>query len=208
MPENILAAFEHDIATCHAMANLLKADRAFVNAFLAADKRRDKSLDTFLRKSPYSATPEFRYVLQNRQYFDIDVSYHGATNAVSWVKNDAIYCAPTLQRLRDIEAHGESRQAWTIREFFLDKALANLSQPGDPTTDGKADFSELESLVAEASQKYTGTQRPAFLAWIRKAAATIEAGRNGNLERTSGGPASSPQQTTIDERLRFLRGFL
>src|SRR5258705_344868 len=76
-----------------------------------------------LRDSPTSASPDFQYVLDNAAYFDIELSMHGNAWAVAWVQDAGISCAPTLARLREIEAPGESEPAWTVRKYFLDRAL-------------------------------------------------------------------------------------
>lgn len=190
---------------------MLKGDRPFINAFLSAHNRRAKPLESLLRQSHHAGAPEVGYLLRNQQYIELDVSYHGAPQAVAWVEGQAIYCAPTRARLHEIEALGESEEAWTIRQFFLDNALQHLSRPEDGMSDGKVRFEEFRLLVEDASKRYTSAQRPKFLDWVRRAIASMDAaptsGGSGGGERSAALPAIE-RSPTIDARIAFLRSFL
>lgn len=205
-PSAVLAAFKSDLAICTSIVRVLRADRSFVESFLSADSRKSKPLETFLRQSPYSITPEVSYVLRNPKYFQIEVSFHGDPWAVAWVENEAIYCAPTFERLKEIEALGESEEAWSIRVFFLDRALQSLSQPSLELLDGTIEFEEFQTYVAEASRRYSHTQQAAFLAWTKKAIETIQLGRK-KIEDGSAGRSISQQNKMLDDRIFYLRRF-
>ena len=211
----IRSAFQRDLAMCGGIIKRIGTDRDFVDAFLSAGDREAKSLAGLIRKSPYAQTPEYVYLLSNPDTIDVGVSYHGHPWAVAWVENEAIYCAPTLERMQDIEALGESAEAWQVREFFLDKALQYSESSGGDTSDAnKIKQGEFQTLVQQASQRYTGEQRPQFIAWTRKAIDIIERQRS---EETVDAPAGSAlagiyermkRNAPPDERVTFLRGFL
>ncbi|WP_334187289.1 hypothetical protein [Noviherbaspirillum sp.] len=208
-------AFQRDLAMCGDIIKRIGADRGFIDAFLSAGNREAESLAGLIQKSPHAQTPEYTYLLRNPDTIDVGVSYHGHPWAVAWVENEAIYCAPTLERMQDIEALGESADGWQVREFFLDKALQHSESSGGDTSDAnKIKQGEFQTLVQQASQRYTGEQRPLFLAWTRKAIDTIERQRR---EETVDAPAGSAlsaiyeqlkRNAPPDERVTFLRGFL
>ena len=202
----ILGAFRNDISVCHSITKVLNADRAFIASFIPYVNRVSKPLEMFLLQSPNSSSTEFQYVLRNQAYLDIDVSPHGHAFAVAWVENEGIYCAPTLARLDAIEALGESQEAWTIRKFFLDKALQSLEHPSDEMTTGTIDFESFKSFVLKADGRYMRTQRSKFLAWTWAAVETIESSRK-RIEAGAAGRSTGEQNGMLDDRIMFLRSF-
>lgn len=203
-PALILTAFQKDISVCESLVKILKADRTFIDSFSPEENRRSKTLADFLRQSPYVSTPEFQYVLLNPRYFEIDISFHGAPWAVAWVQDEGIFCSPTLERLNEIEALQESEQGWDVRRFFLDKALQNLEQPGDEESGGEVTYEYFKSMVLETSTRYSGMQRPKFLAWVKSAIDVVDRSR-GKIEDGSAGLSALDQNRILDERVMFLR---
>jgi len=202
----ILTAFRKDISVCSAITKVLRGDRQFIESFTPAANRTSKPFAAFLRDSPNSSSEVFQYVLGNVEYFEIDVSMHGYAWAVAWVDGEGIYCAPTFARLKAIEALGESRQAWNVRKFFLDKALQNLEHPSDVMVSGLVDFEQFKSLVLEASKRYSGAQRANFVAWVRTAIKEIEAGK-AKIEDGAAQLPASEQNKILDDRIALLRSF-
>jgi hypothetical protein len=201
----ILRAFRKDISVCKSITTVLKADRSFVDKFISFKNRQVKAVEAFLRESPSSDSPDFQYVLRNAEYFDIEVSMHGHAWAVAWVEGEGIYCALTYNRLRAVEALGESPQAWEIRKFFLDKALQGMEHPSDEMSDGLVDFEQFKSLVLDADKLYSGPQRSKFIAWIGTAINAIDSSRKRVVDGAAGLSASE-QNKVLDDRIAFLRG--
>lgn len=200
-------AFLQEIGTCKRLIDLLQTDRMFVEAFLSAHRRRDYSVDALLRRSSVANAPEVQYFLRNRRYLELGVSFHGAPQAVAWMDGEGIYCAPTRARLQEIEALGESEEAWTVRQFFLDQALRHLSQPGDAIPTGKVPVGEFRRLVLEASNRYPGPQRDRFLGWVGKALAHIETSQTSG-SGGGGGASGGGEKNTRGQLVTFLRSFL
>ena len=200
----ILAAFRSDIAVCKSIVKLLSTDRAFMESFTPHVNRASKQFLAFLLESSNYSSTEFQYVLRNQEYLDIDVWHHGEPFAVAWVENEGIYCAPTLARLREIEALGESEEAWNVRQFFLGKMLASLEHPSHEITSGLVDFEAFMSFVAEANGRYEHTHRHKFIAWTLTAIRTIESSRK-DIQDGANGSSLSEQNKILDDRVSRLR---
>ena len=207
MQAEIFAAFQKEISVCISAMKILKADRAFVDAFTSQEKRQAKPLEDFLRTSTFAGTEEVQYILSNLKYFVIDVNFHGDAGAVAWVQNEPIYCAPSLRRLEEIEGLGESQEAWSIREHFLDRELANLSSPSEEASYDPLQFESFKLPVKKVSQFYSSMQRPKFIAWIQKAIESVESQRR-DLQEGAGGQSVAQQNKIIDGEVSFLRSFL
>jgi len=203
----ILGAFTKDLSVCASITKAMKDDRALVESFRGEAGQDPHRFQTLLRDSPNSASPDFQYVLDNAAYFDIELSMHGNPWAVAWVQDAGIYCAPTLARLREIEAPGESEPAWTVRKYFLDRALQNLDHPSDEMLSGSIDFEQFRSLVTETDRLYPRAQRPKYLEWLREAIKAIESGRD-RIQDGAAGRSADEQNNMLDDRVRFLRSVL
>jgi len=204
-PAAVLAAFRNDLSICTAIVKTMKADAGFLKAFIPLETRQAKSREALLRESPFAKTPEYQHVIDHPQYFFVGVSHHGDPFAEAWVEDEAVFCGPTLQRLKYIEALGESAEAWSVREYFLDKLLESLSHPSDEGSGG-IEFETLEPFVREAADIYDGPMRPRFLAWAQKAAVTVDAGRSA-IVAGAAGLGAEEQHRMLDERIAVLRGF-
>jgi hypothetical protein len=204
----ILRAFRQDLAACSAITKLLQTDRYFVDSFTPYVNRASKPFTEFLRASPNAKSEAFQYVLRNAKYFEIDVSMHGDAWAVAWVEGEGIYCAPTFARLKAIEALGESAQAWTVRRFFLDKALKSLEHPSNEMASGAlVDFDRFKSLVVETHKRYSGVQRSKFVAWLHSTIKEID-GSGSRIMDGAAGLSAAEQAKTLDERIAFLRSLV
>lgn len=202
----ILVAFRKDISVCISAMKILENDREFIDEFTPAINRESKSLDIFLRQSSFATTEDVRYILANLKYFFIDLDNHGNMMAVAWVGNTGIFCAPSFLRLDDIEALGESPEAWEVRANFLERELANLIPTGSVSGDSEEQFKYFKEDVEKTSQVYPLTQRPKFIAWVKKAIAHIEAERN--TLTTDVGLTLEEQNKIIDNKVVFLQGFV
>jgi hypothetical protein len=200
----VLARFEADVKACTALIRVLESDRAFVDSFQSAQIRSSQPVDALLRKSAVARSPEVAYFLNHGKYMELGVDFHGDPWAVAWVSKEAIFCAPTFARLSEVEAMGESQEAWRIRLFFLDRALENLSPPWDEGAGGMVEFDQFKAFVTEASKLYAGPQKAAWLAWGEKAIKTLEASRKDVTEGAAG-LTSQQQHQMLNERLAFLR---
>lgn len=202
----ILAAFRKDISVCTSAMKILENDRAFIDEFTPAINRESKSLDVFLRQSSFATTEDVQYILANLKYFFIDLDNHGNMMAVAWVGNTGIFCAPSFLRLDDIEALGESPEAWEVRANFLERELANLIPTGSVASDSEEQFKYFKEDVEKTSRLYSSTQRPKFITWVKKAITHIEMDRN--TLTTEAGLTIEEQNKIIDNKVGFLQGFV
>ena len=200
----VLAQFEADQKAYTSLMRVLETDRAFVDSFQSAKVRSAQPVAALLRKSAVAHTPEVAYFLSHGKYMDLGVDFHGDPWAVAWVRNEPIFCAPTFERLSEIETMGESGEAWRIRLYFLERALEHLSPPWDEGAGGLVEFDQFKALVLGASKIYTGPQQAAFHAWLVKATQTLEASRKDVTEGAAG-LTRQQQHQMLDERLAFLR---
>ncbi len=203
-PAALLARFEADVKACTSLVRTLESDRAFVESFQSAQVRSSQPVDALLRKSAVARSPEVAYFLSHGKYMELGVDFHGDPWAVAWMDKEPIYCAPTFARLSEIEAMGESQEAWRIRLFFLDKALENLSPPWDEGAGTMVEFDHFKTFVMEAHKLYTGPQKATFQAWGEKAIKTLETSRKDVAEGAAG-LTSQQQHRMLDERIAFLR---
>ena len=203
----VLARFDADLKACADLVRALETDRAFVESFQSWKVRSTQPVAALLRKSAVTRTSEVAYFLGHEQYMELGVDFHGHPWAVAWVRNEPIFCAPTYQRLSEIEAMGESAEAWRIRLYFLDKALEHLSPPWDEGAGNLVEFSSFEAFVQEAAKLYTGPQKATFQTWLNKAIQTLAASRKDVAEGAAG-LTSQQQHQMLDERLAFLRQFV
>ena len=203
-PAAMLARFEADLKACQALVGALASDRAFVESFQSAKVRSSQPVQALLRQSAVARAPEVAYFLDHGKYMVLDVDFHKDPWAVAWVPREPVYCGLTFAILADIEALGESAEAWRVRQFFLDKALENLSPPGDESPGGLVPYDHFKTYVLEASRLYTGAQKAAYQAWLDKAIQTVDESRKG-IEDGAAGLTSQQQQQMVDERLAFLR---
>lgn len=201
---DVLAQFEADVKACTALVRVLESDRAFVESFQSAQVRSSQPVEALLRKSAVARSPEVVYFLSHGKYMELGVDFHGDPWAVAWVSKEPIFCAPTFERLSEIEAMGESGEAWRIRLFFLDKALENLSPPWDEGAGTMVEFDHFKTFVLETSKLYTGPQKTALLAWAEKAIQTLETSREDVTEGAAG-LTGQQQHQMLDERIAFLR---
>lgn len=200
----VLARFDADLKACADLVRVLETDRAFVESFQSAKVRDAQPVAALLRKSAVAQTPAVAYYLEHEQYMELDVDFHGHPWAVAWVRNEPIFCAPTFERLSEIEAMGESGEAWRIRLYFLERALEHLSPPWDEGAGGLVEFDQFKALVLDTSKLYTGAQKAAFHAWLDKAIKVLDASRKDVTEGAAG-LTSQQQHQMLDERLAFLR---
>lgn len=201
---SIATQFQRDIKACEAVVKLMARDKPFIDDFVDADHRSEHKFVWFLRASPFASRSEYEYIIRNAQYFDIDVSFDGDPLSVAVVDGTGIYCAPTLERLKAVEALGESNEAWGVREFFLDKWLASLYPPGNEMLGWGIDFSELSREITEASRLYKTTERQNFVRWLAKATTAVEKMRNGIVDG-SAGLSADQQNADIDKWISFLK---
>lgn len=205
-PAEVLQAFRNDLAVCDALVNTMKADTGFLQAFKSADIRRTRSRESLLRESPFAGTPPYEHLIANPQYFFLGVGHPENPFAAAWVPGEPVFCGPSLARLKTVEALGESEEAWTVRQYFLDKLLASLSHPSRENAGGSIDFEYLEPFIREAANRYKGPIRPRFLAWLQQAIAAVQAGR-AQIEDGAAGLSAETQHGMLDERIAILRAY-
>lgn len=203
-PAEVLARFESDLKACASLIRVLESDRGFIDKFLPVQSRDVQPVSQLLRKSKVASSPEVAYFLSHEKYMRVDVNFHGDAWSVAWMEKEPIFCAPTFERLSEIEALGESGEGWRIRSFFLDKALENIDQPWFEADCGCVSFDRFKARVQEAEQLYRGTQKAAFHAWLEKAVKTLDESRKDVTEGAAG-LTSKQQHQIMDERIGFLR---
>lgn len=202
----ILAAFRKDIAVCISAMATLNKDQAFIDEYSDAQRRESKSLEEFLRQSIFSTNEDIQYIRANLKYFFIDLDNHQNMMAVAWADNTGVFCAPSELRLDEIEALGESPDAWEVRLNFLERGLANLIPTGSVSGDSEGQFEYFKMDVEKAARVYISTQRPKFIAWVKKAIEHIEMERNSLT--TEAGMTLAEQNKIIDRKVAFLQGFV
>lgn len=204
-PAAVLAGFEADVKACTSLVNALELDPEFMDAFGMAQRRNPKPVEVVLGESAVADLPEVKYFLSHRKYMALGMTLFKCDPwAVAWMDNEVIYCAPTLERLREIEELGESAEAWRIRLFFLNKALELLRMPWDESEDPRIEFDRFKTYVLEASRRYTGAQQAALRAWLNKAIQTLEVTRK-DIAEGAASQMSQQQHQMMDERIAFLR---
>lgn len=203
----ILLAFQKDIAICKSAMKLIGMDRAFMKEFLSTQNRKPITLVNFLRQSSVANKEEIQFILANPKFFEIEINFHPYEFAVAWVDGEAIFCAPTNQRLQDIEALGESQEAWEVRENFLDRWLAHLKSPSDEADYSPNQFSQFKQFVIQASRLYSSSQRQRFYAWVNNAIEHVELQRS-TLEEGAGGQTLAEQNKIVDGEVFFLKSLL
>lgn len=208
----ILAAFNKDISVCHSLVKLHKPDQQQNN-------QQTATAAGILNEPPYVGSAEADYINKNQQYFDIDESYEGYPWTISRFEGqEQIYCALTKKRLEEIEALGESEEAWQIRKFFLNIELETLENvsglgPGGNVVDWNWWSSELEKV----SGFYATTQRSEFVEWAQKAVPSIEEERkviqNDVDQMYPKGSKENKLEAVklnkmVDERVAFIKSLL
>ncbi|RYX95405.1 MAG: hypothetical protein EOO28_11630 [Comamonadaceae bacterium] len=204
-PVEISAAFRRDIEACPAAMRVLARDKAFVDAFGYANNRESKPWDWFVAKSAARGNRDVRYLLANRKYFDINISMHGHPLALGWIKAAGIYCAPTLRRLIESEAGGESEPGWAVRSWFLDMLFKGLQHPADAVGTGAIADDYFKRVASEAAQIYAGQRRADFRAWVGRAIHATEAERSKIDAAQPGAVTAEEQHRVFDERVKFLK---
>lgn len=197
-PAALLSMFQADVQVCASLMRLLESDRSFIDTFLPVQIRQKQSVESLLSRSAHAKSREVDYFLWNRKYLEIGVDFHGEPWAVAWMEKEPIYCAATFARLDEIEALGESADAWNVRVHFLDKALENLDHPSNEGPGNMVAFEAFERYVRQASKVYTGTQKLPFYAWIDKAINVIDLSRKDIADGAAG--LTSQKTTRYDRR--------
>lgn len=203
----LLAAFKTEISTCVSAVQTFEKDRAFLDEFMDASRRESKRLEDFLRQASFAKSGDVQYIINNPKYFVVDVTFHPTAFAVAWVKGEPVYCGVSVQRLQEIEALGESPEAWEIRSYFLDKWLKDLRPPSDEADFYPEQYEEFNKFVAPASKLYSTTLRPQFVAWGKTAIAHLDSQR-GELQEGAGGQTLAEQNKILDEEVASLTALL
>lgn len=203
----LLAAFKTEISTCASAVQTFEKDRAFLEEFMDANKRRAKPLQDYLRQASFSKSADIQYVLANQKYFVVDVTYHPTEFAVAWVKDEPVYCGVSEQRLKEIETLGESLEAWEIRRYFLDRWLKDLRSPSDEMDFYPEQYEDFNKLVMPASKLYSTALRSQFLAWGKTAIAYFKSQRK-ELQEGAGGQTLAEQSKILDKEVAFLTALL
>lgn len=203
----LLAAFRTEISVCVSAMQTFERDRAFLEAFMDASKRESRPLEDFLRQAAFAKSGDIQYILSNLKYFVIDVSFHPTGFAVAWVRNEPVYCAVGMKRLEEIEALGESPEAWEVREYFLERWLKDLRPPSDEADFFPEQYEGFNKFVTAASKLYSANFRPQLHAWGKTAIEHLESQRGG-LQEGAGGQTLAQQNAILDSEEAFLRTLL
>lgn len=193
----VLALFKAEMGICTSAMQTFEKDRAFLVEYMDANKRESKPLADFLRNASFANSEDVQYILKNQKYFIVDVTFHPTAFAVAWVKNEPVYCGVSILRLQEIEALGESAEAWEIRAYFLDRWLKDLQSPSNESDFSAEQYEAFNKFVATASKLYSTALRPQFLAWGKTAIAYFEAQRKDLIEG-AGGQTVAEQNKILD----------
>ncbi len=205
--EELHAAFKTELTVCVSAMQTFERDRAFLEAFTDAPRRESQPLEDFLRQASFAKSGDIQYILSNLKYFVIDVSFHPTGFAVAWVRNEPVYCALSMKRLEEIEALGESPEAWEVREYFLDRWLKDLRPPSDEADFFPEQYEGFNRFVTAASKLYSVNFQPYLHAWGKTAIEHLEAQRVG-LREGAGGQTLAEQNGILDNEVAFLKTLL
>ena len=203
----VLALFKAEMGICTSAMQTFEKDRTFLSEYMDVNKRQSKPLADFLRNASFANSEDIQYILKSQNYFIVDVSFHPSAFAVAWVKNEPVYCGVSMLRLREIEALGESAEAWEIRAYFLDRWLKDLQSPSNESEFSTAQYESFNKFVATASKLYSTALRPQFLAWGRAAIAYFEAQRIDLIEG-AGGHTVAEQNKILDNEVADMKELL
>lgn len=199
--------FKRDIDTCKSAVVTFGKDTVFLEEFGNANKRAAKPMVEFLKQASFAKSADIQRMIAAPQYFEVDVTYHPTEFAISWVKDEAIYCGIGLQRLGEIEALGESPQAWEVRQYFLDRWLKDLRSPSDEMDFYPEQYNRFNEFIEPAAKLYSTNQRESWLAWVRKAIDHYNAQRSELIDG-AGGESLAEQNKTLDREVSYLEAFL
>lgn len=203
----LLTAFKTEISVCVSAMQTFERDRAFLAKFTDGPRREAEPLEDFLREAAFARSGDIQYILANLKYFVIDVSARPTEFAVAWVRNEPVYCAVSNMRLEEIEALGESPEAWEVREYFLDRWLKDLRAPGDEADFSPEQYEGFNKFVMAASKLYTTNFRPQFREWVTAAIEHLGSQRAG-LRDGAGGQTLAEQNKILNKEVGFLRTLL
>jgi hypothetical protein len=167
--QEILAAFNKEKAICHSVANLRRTE-------LHQGSQQFTTPSEILNEQPFKDSMEANYITTHAKYFEIDESYERYPWTVARFKGqEQIYCALTKKRLEEIEALGESEEAWKLREFFLNMELNTLENVSGLGSGGNQVSWDLwSSELEKVSRFYATTQRSNFVTLAQKAIPILE----------------------------------
>lgn len=208
----ILEAFNKDISVCRSLIKLHTPDQQ-------KDNQQPATPAGILNEPPYVGSPEVEYISRNQQYFYIEEAFEGYPWTISrFAGQEQIFCAITRKRLEEIEALGESEEAWKIREFFLNIELKTLEHVSDLGPGGNmVGWDWWSSELAKVSGFYATTQRSKFIDWIQKAIPIIEGERKVSQDDADQIYAKGSKENKleaaklnnmVDDRVEFMKGLL
>ncbi len=174
--ERIYQAFQFEKLVCPRVVDALGRDGALVERLSLFKNRKEIGIANLIKSSPVSSDEAVRYFLEHPDYLAVDVDYHGSTYFV-YLKGTAIFCTPTLKRLKEIEAYGASAPGWKLREHFLKDFLSDMHIPTleDGMEEGKS-LPFVEEFFGEAKRLYRGPAYQARLVnWAKQLVAPVKA---------------------------------
>lgn len=207
----ILAAFKNDIAICNSVVKLRKKDNL-------NDDQHHLTPEKILSEPPYVGTMEADYIRHNSKYFEIGEAYEGYPWAISqFVGQEQIFCALSRQRLEEIEALGESEEAWQIRAFFLNVELKTLEPVSELGPGGNmVGWEWWKTELVKTSHFYGTVLHPKFIEWSKNAIKQIEETRQGiqsDVDQYMVDPAENRLEViklnkAIDDRIKFINSLI
>lgn len=161
--KEIYESFLYEKSLCHAIVAVLQRDKNLAKDLINAN---EETTYGHIAASQVASELVIQYLLEHRKYLFIGVDSHGGPGYVYATSSVIpVFCAPTLERLREIESLGPSEYAWNVRASFLNDFLANLYIPSlEPHMEIGIDFSFLADFFYEAILIYDG---PAYKGRIR-----------------------------------------
>jgi len=171
---DIYSSFIYEKTVCQTLVKTLAEDPDFV-AQIEKLGYRERNIVAMLPKSKIAQTEIVRYVITHPDYFTVDCDYHGGPG-MTYVEGSTIYCAQTDKRLKELEAFGPSKKAWTVREQDLDLSVDNLLAYDMPGAEEGPIGYNVGTLMAEfdfAKKLYSKQFKEPMKKWVQKSATRL-----------------------------------
>jgi hypothetical protein len=160
-------AYLFERTLCKRIANLVGEHEGLQK--IIQDSLYNEHGNTFrdlLLDGPLKDKEEILYLKTHREYFDVDIAFHGGPGFVYLA--GAVYCVQRDKRMKELETWGPSEMAWTARLDMLNANRDALSMPWNETSYG-VPFDILDDMFTTAKKIYVRPEdRPLLIKWLRE----------------------------------------
>lgn len=149
----IYRSFQYERSLCPVILEKISSDAELVKEL----ETYSGDATTRIAESRIASDKTIQYLLTHQQYLHVEVYYHRETGYI-YLKDKPIGCVQSNARLKEIEAFGESQEAWKIRTWFLDALYRDLHIPrldGISEESDGIDLSYFAKSLEETKRIYT-----------------------------------------------------